>query len=49
MLTCAPAVDGRWDGVAAFAKQLPMRVVVSLLGLPEDTAPALRTWADVIE
>ena len=37
------------DLVTDFAKELPMRVIATVLGLPQDAAPSLRRWADIIE
>jgi cytochrome P450 len=37
------------DLVSEFSKEVPMRVVAGVLGLPQDAAPHLRRWADIIE
>ncbi len=36
------------DGVAAIARELPIRMLTGLLGVPDDDAPQLFHWADQI-
>lgn len=39
---------GEVDGVAAVARELPIRMLTGLLGVPDDDAPQLFHWADQI-
>ncbi len=41
-------VDGVVDGVSAIARELPIRMLTGLLGVPDDDAPQLFHWADQI-
>ena len=38
---------GTWDAVARFAKPLPLRVILAVLGLPADDAPDMQAWAQI--
>ena len=40
--------DGEVDGVAAVARELPIRMITGLLGVPDEDAPQLFHWADQI-
>ena len=40
--------DNPIDAVAAIARELPIRMLTGLLGVPEDDAPTLFHWADQI-
>ena len=44
----ASRTDGRLDAVHAVARELPIRMLTGLLGVPEDDAPQLFHWADQI-
>jgi len=44
----ASRVAGRLDGVHAVARELPIRMLTGLLGVPDDDAPQLFHWADQI-
>jgi cytochrome P450 len=39
---------GRVDGVVEVARELPIRMITGLLGVPDDDAPQLFHWADQI-
>ncbi len=41
--------DGTWDAVSLFAKPLPLRVILSIIGFPADDAPDMLAWADAVE
>lgn len=41
-------VDGDVDGVSAVARELPIRMLTGLLGVPDEDAPQLFHWADQI-
>jgi len=36
--------DGRADGAAGYAQQIPPRVIASMLGIPQDEAPQFTEW-----
>ena len=40
--------QGSFDGVHAVARELPIRMLTGLLGVPDDDAPQLFHWADQI-
>jgi hypothetical protein len=40
---------GSWDAIARFAKPLPLRVILAVLGLPSSDAPDMQRWADDVE
>ena len=40
---------GPWDAVSRFAKPLPLRVILAVLGFPADDAPDMLAWADAVE
>ena len=40
--------EGEIDGVRAIARELPIRLITGLLGVPDDDAPQLFRWADQI-
>jgi cytochrome P450 len=41
------AADGATDLIGAFAQRLPLTVIASLLGVPDDDAPMLKRWGDM--
>lgn len=44
----ASRATGHLDGVHAVARELPIRMITGLLGVPDDDAPQLFHWADQI-
>ena len=44
----ASRLDGAFDGVHAVARELPIRMLTGLLGVPDEDAPKLFHWADQI-
>ncbi len=44
----AAVANGSCDGVYAVARELPIRMITGLLGVPDDDAPQLFHWADQI-
>ncbi len=40
---------GSWDAVARFAKPLPLRVILAVIGLPSSDAADMQRWADDVE